>query len=1021
MTISSVPVLQPASVAGLLVVDMSPVSTSPEFKEYYPKLMEEMSKVVWKEKRKVHKAQKAIKKQLKHIIKDDVTMKAILNNINVTREGSIGWMCNLEVLKKQFKHLSSFPKSLKGKNYDGPTMFIGGQVSEYLPADDLPGIREMFPRAVIKYVVSTGHNVHAEDPKAFMELLIDQMKAVDFSGQQKSTVTQARGFARQKLLSSGMFADGGGIQFILMNIGKRGDTIGWMCNLDALKQHFTDIATFPEALKSKQYDGPSDLVSSLIIVDISPVKTSPQIFSMANLFDAMSSVSVRPGIAMSKARKLADEQLKSITPDVNLRNFLITNLVQTNTGAYTWRVNLPALKENFQSHISNFPSNLKGLQYCGPTLFIGGSLSDYIGKNDLRDIQEYFPLADLVFVEGAGHWVHSQKPEKFLDLPPEYTSNGIDLNNRFGDDASERIPLKELAQPPRLDKAKQLPHDADFSLFLPRHQEMATEVIDALMNVPENQLQDFLSTCTFARVNLNPQLFNYCYSVALMHRRDTRSVPIQNFAETFPSKFLDSKVFSQAREVARVTPQGAARNPIIIPRDYTATDLEEEHRLAYFREDIGVNLHHWHWHLVYPFTASDRAIVAKDRRGELFFYMHQQIIARYNGERLNNSLKRVKKFGNWREPIPEAYYPKLDSLTSSRGWPPRQAGMRWQNINRPVDGINVTLDQMEEWRRRLEDAVSTGRVRLPNGSFRPLDIDTLGNMLEASILSPNIDYYGSVHNNGHTFSAYVHDPDHRYLLENPGVEVTSATIESQGGQNNTLNTFWMQSDVDLSRGLDFSNRGPVARRATVRIFISPKNDERNLPWHLNDQRKMFIEMDRFTFRDLSAQGEDPRKQDLASFNFCGCGWPQHMLVPKGTEGGMPYQLFVDQPDGTELTCDQASSFCGLKDRLFPDKRAMGFPFDRPSASFTNITDFSNLPNMALTDITIKFQNTTEITHILDSTTNVQLWHLNMWGRTKSRPLSFALEVGSHPFERGALLAFGLYWKLCLGLCKDTNF
>lgn len=70
------------------------------------------------------------------------------------------------------------------------------------------------------------------------------------------------------------------------------------------------------------------------------------------------------------------------------------------------------------------------------------------------------------------------------------------------------------------------------------------------------------------------------------------------------------------------------RRPIIIPRDYTATDLEEEHRLAYWREDVGVNLHHWHWHLVYPFTATDRRIVDKDRRGELFFYMHQQIIAR---------------------------------------------------------------------------------------------------------------------------------------------------------------------------------------------------------------------------------------------------------------------------------------------------------------------------------------------------------------------------------------------------------
>ncbi|KAF9407723.1 hypothetical protein HW555_012343 [Spodoptera exigua] len=159
----------------------------------------------------------------------------------------------------------------------------------------------------------------------------------------------------------------------------------------------------------------SDMVSSLIVVDISPVKTSPQIFSMANLFDAMTSVSIRPGIAMSKARKLADEQLKMITPDVNLRNFLITNLVQTNSGSYTWRVNISALKDNFQSHISCFPSNLRGLQYCGPTLFVGGSLSDYIGKNDLKEIQEYFPLAELVFIDGAGHWVHSQKPEQFLE------------------------------------------------------------------------------------------------------------------------------------------------------------------------------------------------------------------------------------------------------------------------------------------------------------------------------------------------------------------------------------------------------------------------------------------------------------------------------------------------------------------------------------------------------------------------------------------------------------------------------
>jgi tyrosinase len=72
----------------------------------------------------------------------------------------------------------------------------------------------------------------------------------------------------------------------------------------------------------------------------------------------------------------------------------------------------------------------------------------------------------------------------------------------------------------------------------------------------------------------------------------------------------------------------------------------------------------------------------------------------------------VRKFSNWREAIPEAYYPKLDSLTSSRGWPPRQANMRWQDLNRPADGLNITVADMERWRRNLEEAIATGMVRM---------------------------------------------------------------------------------------------------------------------------------------------------------------------------------------------------------------------------------------------------------------------------------------------------------------------
>lgn len=57
-------------------------------------------------------------------------------------------------------------------------------------------------------------------------------------------------------------------------------------------------------------------------------------------------------------------------------------------------------------------------------------------------------------------------------------------------------------------------------------------------------------------------------------------------------------------------------------RTQNVTNPEE--RLTFFREDIGINSHHFHWHVVYP-PFGDDAIGKKDRRGELFYFMHHQM------------------------------------------------------------------------------------------------------------------------------------------------------------------------------------------------------------------------------------------------------------------------------------------------------------------------------------------------------------------------------------------------------------
>jgi len=66
----------------------------------------------------------------------------------------------------------------------------------------------------------------------------------------------------------------------------------------------------------------------------------------------------------------------------------------------------------------------------------------------------------------------------------------------------------------------------------------------------------------------------------------------------------------------------------------------------------------------------------------------------------------------------------------------------------------------------------------PNGDEKPLPItngiDILGNIIEASALSVNQQYYGSLHNNLHVFTSLAHDPDGRFR-ETMGVMSSTAT------------------------------------------------------------------------------------------------------------------------------------------------------------------------------------------------------------------------------------------------------
>lgn len=99
---------------------------------------------------------------------------------------------------------------------------------------------------------------------------------------------------------------------------------------------------------------------------------------MSTIFEAMQSIKIPNGVSMHDGRKAANYKLGATVDVPAVRDFLLTNLIRSQDGIFSWRVNLDVLQDNFSNKLTNFPENALTMQFPGPVLFIGGANSDYI-------------------------------------------------------------------------------------------------------------------------------------------------------------------------------------------------------------------------------------------------------------------------------------------------------------------------------------------------------------------------------------------------------------------------------------------------------------------------------------------------------------------------------------------------------------------------------------------------------------------------------------------------------------------
>ena len=148
----------------------------------------------------------------------------------------------------------------------------------------------------------------------------------------------------------------------------------------------------------------------IVVADIAPVNYQ---HDHNTTLDALSAVELQS----VHNRADADEQLQAWIPEAPLRSFLLQNLVRDGQ-QWRWRVNLEAI-ENHMPELTGF-SMPESAQIDVPAQFVYGTRSDYVGESAKAVIKSHFTRATLVPMSGAGHWLHAERPDDFLQLTLDY-------------------------------------------------------------------------------------------------------------------------------------------------------------------------------------------------------------------------------------------------------------------------------------------------------------------------------------------------------------------------------------------------------------------------------------------------------------------------------------------------------------------------------------------------------------------------------------------------------------------------
>ncbi|MDE0841897.1 MAG: alpha/beta fold hydrolase [Cellvibrionales bacterium] len=151
-------------------------------------------------------------------------------------------------------------------------------------------------------------------------------------------------------------------------------------------------------------------IAKLVVADIAPVSYTQ---SHNPILDALRVLDE----SVIRGRKQADDILARYEGDAGVRGFLLQNLLRVDGGEYRLRLNVAAISTHYFHGLMAAP---EGQPYKQPVLFIKGQMSAYIQDKHRENMRRMFPASTVEVIDGAGHWLHSEKPSEFNQMATDF-------------------------------------------------------------------------------------------------------------------------------------------------------------------------------------------------------------------------------------------------------------------------------------------------------------------------------------------------------------------------------------------------------------------------------------------------------------------------------------------------------------------------------------------------------------------------------------------------------------------------